>query len=258
MQDHCFANIAGIAGVLTVVCGLVMQLSLGYPGLNRFRQDVGSPVLALELSENAEDIAAVVHGTGVKRWNAIESLRSNNRLDLAFIPIYSLFLWSLARLFHPRPRLISLLIVGTAIFDYIEDWKIARVLDGQNSPPYVASLIKWGLFGLVLLATGLIVIRSACSLYSVATKHLIGLAYFISALLLLIPVAQRVAFQYEDYSLIEPAVEIFSFLVVIQSIGFLGPYLAIRPIIPEYIDNFCEERRKPGRDTLTAINPQRR
>ena len=60
-----------------------------------------------------------------------------NELDLVFIPLYAFSLWSLARVFTERMRLLTLLILGAAVFDYLEDWLIFRALQG-GSPAQTA------------------------------------------------------------------------------------------------------------------------
>ena len=76
-----------------------------------------------------------------------------------------------------------------------------------------------------------------------ATKRLLVVAYFLSGILLFISVAfGRII----GYSLIDLATAVFSFLLVIQAIAFLGPYLAIPGIKQTFVDNFREEGKKAG------------
>lgn len=247
------ADRAGVAAVLMIVWGFIMLRVLqGYPFPHAFHHDVDSSGLALQVSRDAADIEAVLHRSEPGAARAVSSVRANNLLDLVLIPIYGFFLWSLARVFTNRTRLLTLFIAGTALFDYVEDWRIFQALDGANPAIYIPSLTKWGLLGIVLIWIGGILLQSRVGVYSVATKRLLGVAYLISGLLLLISVA---AGQLIGYSLIELAMLLFSVLAVIQVFGLLGHYLSIPGAAPKYVDNFCEERKKAGKESLRAVEP---
>ena len=88
--------------------------------------------------------------------------------------------------------------------------------------------------------------------YSTATWRLLGVAYLISGLLLLIAVVRG---QMIGYSLIELALELLSVLVAIQMFGLLGHYLSIPGATPKYVDDFCNERKKAGKESLRAVEP---
>jgi hypothetical protein len=177
----------------------------------------------------------------------------SNQLDPVFIPLYGFALWSLARVFMPRIPLLTLLIVGTALFDYLEDCQIFRALDDASPAIYIPSLIKWALSGLVFLGTGIVLLRSKSPVYALATKRLVSVAYFLASLLLLISVAFGT---WIGYSLIALAIAVFGFLLVVQVIGFLGPYLAIPGIKQKFVENFCEDRRKAGKESITAVSAE--
>jgi len=220
--------------------------------VSHYRYDVNSPGLALQVSRGEADIEAVLHRSDKDSSKAITSLRTNNTLDLVFIPIYAFFLWSLARVFTSRTRLLTVFIIGTAFFDYLEDWRIFQALDGANPAIYLPSLAKWGLLGIVLIWIGAIFLGSVSPVYSVATKRLLGVAYLISGLLLLIAV---IGGQLIGYSLIELAILLFSVLAVIQVFGLLGHYLSIPGLTPKYVDDFCNERKKAGKQSIRAVEP---
>jgi Na+/proline symporter len=135
----------------------------------------------------------------------------------------------------------------------MEDWQIFRTLDGANPVIYLPSLIKWALFGLVFFGAGIVLVRSKSPVYSIATKRLVGLAYFLAGILLLISVAFGT---WIGYSLIELGIGVFGFLLVVQVIGFLGPYLAIPGIKQTFVENFCEERLKAGKQSITAVSAE--
>jgi hypothetical protein len=267
---------AGIAALLTVAWGLaLMFVPSKYPFPHRFHHDVDSAILALEISRGADDIERVIRpgpdeqaevkdcflGTKDVRTRtamlceaqARDYEYKSNQFDLVFIPLYCFSLWSLARVFMPRTPLLTLLILGAALFDYLEDWQIFRALDGANPTIYIPSLIKWGLLALAFLGIGIVLPRSKSPVYALATKRLVGIAYFLSGLLLLISVALGT---WMGYSLIELASGVFAFLLVVQVTGFLGPYLAIPGIKQTFVANFCEERKKAGQESLTAVKAE--
>jgi hypothetical protein len=236
-----------------IVWGLLLQAVLmGYPFPHVFHHDVDSPVLALELSQGESDIEAVLHRSDQAAAQAAGGLRWNTGLDLVFIPIYGFFLWSLARVFTNRTRVLTLFIAGTGLFDYLEDWRIFQALGGANPAIYLPSLLKWTLLGIVLVWIGVILLRSMSPVYSVATRRLLGLAFLVSGLLLLMAVT---AGQLIGYSVIELALVIFSVLAVIQVFGLLGHYLSIPGATPKYVEDFCNERKKAGKESLRAVEP---
>ena len=108
------------------------------------------------------------------------------------------------------------------------------------------------MLGLVFLGTGIILLRSHSAVYSLATKRLLAIAYFISGILLLTSVVFGARI---GYSLIELAMDLFAFVVVIHVVGLLGGYLAIPGITQTYVENFCEERKKTGKESLVAVKP---
>jgi len=222
------ARLAGWAALLMIAWGGVMFWRLrAYPFPHEFHHDVDSPGIALEESHKASDIEAVLHRDDQRvkaeeKQKAKDSLRQNNRLDLVFIPIYAFFLWSLGRVFRERTPLLTLLILGTAFFDYWEDWRIFRALDGENPAIDIPSLIKWALLALVLLGTGVILMRSVSTVYSLATKRLMGIGYVIAGLLLLIALGGGDELFGYGYSLIEVGALLYAQLTVIQMVGLLS------------------------------------
>jgi hypothetical protein len=251
---------AGAAAILVIAWATVMlRVPPKYPFPHIFNHDVDAPVLALELSHDEDDIELVLHRketTADKSdltAQAKDYERKNNVLDLVFIPLYTFFLWSLARVFTNRARLLTALIIGVGLFDYLEDWRIYRALNGENPAIFVPSLAKWGLLGLVLFGTGIILVRSKSPVYALATKRLLAIAYFISGLLMLVAVALG---DWIGYSLIEVAFRALLLLIVVNVVGLLGHYLAIPGIKPKFVENFCEERKKAGKESLRAVEPE--
>jgi hypothetical protein len=248
---------AGVATALTIVWAAILTLTVNrYPFPHVFPYDINSPVLALELSHGASDIDAVLHRSEPdKAPVATHIMWLGNVLDLIFIPIYAFFLWSIARLFGAPGRVLTLLIVGTALFDYLEDGLIFQALSGANPPIYLASLVKWGLLGLTLLFTAVLLFRSASPVYSLPTKRLLGMGYLASGGLIVVAV---VAGGWIGYSYIELGLGVFSLLAVVHVIGLLGPHFSIAGISQKYVENFCEERKKGEKGSLVAVKPEPR
>jgi hypothetical protein len=258
MPFNKLTNRAAVAALLMIAWIVVMaKVPPKYPFPHSFHHDVASPILALEISRNADDIEAVLHRHDSQakedaKDQAAKCERISNYLDLVFIPLYAFFFWSLARVFTDRTRLLTVLIVGAALFDYAEDWLISLALDGENPAIYIPSLAKWGLLGLVLVGTGIILLRSRSPVYSLPTKRLLAIAYFIAGLLMILSVALGSII---GYSLIGLAIMLVALLVVIHLVGFLGHFLKIPGIMLTYVENFCEERKKAGKESLTAVKP---
>lgn len=237
---------AGIAALMTIGWAAFMGYFIHqYPYPHVFHQDVNSPVIALELSRNAGDIDAVLHrsqGTG-RNNPAVDSMTTVNWLDLVFIPLYTFAIWSFARVFSMQTRWLTISVLGTALFGYLEDVQIFRALNGRNPPIFIPSLVKWGLLAIAFILLGRILLRSNAPVYSLSTKRLLAIGYLISAAVILLDVAFG---QWIGYSHIALGVTIFPVLLVVNVVGFLGPYFAIPGIKQEYVENFCEERKKFG------------
>jgi hypothetical protein len=259
----------GVAAALTILWAmLILGSERGYPFQQTFHHDIGSPVLALELSRGSGDIEAVLHRKDPGAATTAEARKASqtnvdkareiqwraNLLDLVFIPIYTFFLWAVARLFSHRIFLLTMAIVAVGIFDYWEDWRIFQALSGENPAIYVPSLFKWGLMALVLMAIGSILMGAGAAIYSLATNRLLALAYWLSGALMGIAVATG---QWFGYSLIPLSMEIFSVVTLIHAIGLLGHYITIRGVTPVYTENFCEKRGKAGGESLVAVTPTR-
>jgi len=245
----------GVAALLTIICGaLIFWTERGYPFAHVFHYDIATPTLALELSGNKSDIDAVLHPGNKAADQARRVLSRVNRLDLIFIPCYTFFLWSVLRLFGIRSILPAIAIAGIAVFDYWEDWRISEALSGKYPAVYVPSLAKWGLLAFVLLLTGFVLARAGGAVFSIATNRLLAIAYWLAGLLMAIAVLFG---RWLGYSLISLSVEIFSMILIVQVIGLLGPRLAIPANPPNYHSNFCQERGKPGKESLRAVEPSR-
>lgn len=279
MPNRFVTTRAGLAALLTMAWALLFVPVVGhYPYPHVFHHDVDSPVIALEISRGGEDIEAVLHRsetksekafamgtatakqaaaakeTACKRQAAADSMAWANQLDLVFIPLYAFFLWSLARVFTSRTRLLTLAIVAAAVFDYLEDWRIYQALNGQDPAIFIPSLVKWGLLGLVFVALGGILLRSVSPAYSLPTKRLMAIGFFVSGFLVLLDVAlgSRIG-----YSHIAFGMDIFALLMLVNTVGFLGHYLAIPGMKQTYVEDFCERRKKETDGSLTAVRGER-
>jgi hypothetical protein len=248
---------AGVAAVLTIVVALVLsRMESRYPYPHVFHHDVDSPVVALEISHTPDDINAVLHR---HYKNKEQVLAAHHAIwlatlwDLFFIPCYAFFLWASARLFTARTQPLILLIAAMALLDYVENWQIFRALDGANPAIYVPSLMKWGLFALVLFWTAVVLLRSSGQVYSLETRRLLGIAYLVSGLLIAIAV---VAGDWIGYSFIELGTQLFSILVLIHAVGLLGPYLALRGITQQFVPDYGEQRHALAKQGRAAVEPR--
>lgn len=240
---------AGLAALVTAAWAVwLMSAANPYPFPHVFHHDVDSPVLALEISRDAADIDAVLHRSDV----AIKSMDKVNRLDLIFIPLYAFSIWSFARVFAIRTRGLTTVILLAAFFDYLEDGQIYQALAGANPPIYIPSLVKWGFLGLVFLALSHILLKSDSPVYSLSTKRLLAIGYFISGVLVLMDVALG---EWIGYSHIELAMLIFSQLTVVNIIGFLGHFLIIPGMKQTFVENFCD--KKTADPSVTAVKGER-
>lgn len=255
---------AGVAALLTVVLALtISRYKQLYPYPHIFSYDIDSPILALELSGPCSDARKMEAACGVdmvfhrndkdksKVSCAIYAMRMANRWDLLLIPVYTFFLWASARLFtRTRTRALACVVGAAALFDYLEDWQIFRALGGADPAVYIPSLAKWGLLATALIWTATILFKSRGKIYSLETRRLLGIAYFIAGTFMAIAV---VLGRWIGYALLEEGMQIFSLLIVIHVVGLLGPYLALPGITRKYVPDFCEQRKQPGKQDMTAV-----
>jgi hypothetical protein len=245
--------VTGLVALLLVCWSILMMIFLRpYKFDHDFHDEIDSPVLALELAPDASALRSVLQTANpTDEQCARKVLKINNGLDLILIPIYTCFLWFFADLISPRSngmnryiRIACLLcIMGAALFDYLEDWGIARTLDSRQLTDSLAqatrfsSLVKWGLVGGALLLTSILLFRAATAVYSIATMRLLAILYGVAGFLVLSGLVRN--------PLIEFGMKIFAFLVVINAIGLLGPILMRRfpGIEPVYIRDFCQQRK---------------
>lgn len=258
MQDTRFLeNRAGLAAMITVAWGLLMTHYVRqYPYPHIFHHDVDSPVIALELSRDARDIEAVLHRSPAEKQPvpvknpAVDNMALVNWLDLVFIPLYAFSIWSFARVFATKTRLLAVGVIGAALFHYIEDWQIFHALAGRNPAIFIPSLVKWGLLGMVFVVLARILLKSTVPVYTLSTKRLLAIGYFVSGVLILVDVAFG---QWIGYSHIALGIGIFSALLLVNAVGLIGHYFAIPGIKQTFVKNFCEERKKRGGSSVTAV-----
>lgn len=259
----------GLLAVAMAVVGLLIgfQLKGHYPFEHNFHDKIASPVLALELSTDTSDLNEVLHTETPGQANpdtdagkAVARLRTNTHQDFFFIPLYTSFLWAFAVLFaagtHRRRHRIAIagLVILVAAFDCAENVGILRALGASSISDSIAQAIcwpsrcKWGLFAVVLLVTGWILVRSSSLLYSLATRRLLALAYGAAGILMLIGLIKP--------HIIELATSVFALLTIINIVGLLGPYIErmffqARP--PVYVDDFCYRKARMQADV--AVYP---
>jgi hypothetical protein len=194
---------------------------------------------------------------------AISALQTNTREDFVFIVLYVLFLWRFAELLAIRPdgtrmglgKVVGAVALATGVSDCLENFGILRALDAEQLTDGMADAIrrpsscKWALFGVALLLTSVILLRSTSRLYSLATRRLLAIGYALSGALL-------VAGYWHPHS-IESGTGLFALLVFINVVALLGPYAAklVPESFPEYVTDFCQ-RKKEGKAEV-AVHPHR-
>ena len=260
-----------LAIAMTVVALLsASQLRSHYPFEHNFHDKLASPVLALELSTDTNDLEEVLHTTNPTQANpndnvgkAIASLQTNTYEDFFFIPLYTSFLWAFAVLFAAGPghrnvtyrRAIAGVVILVAAFDCAENFGILRALGGSTISNSTAQAIcwpsrfKWGLFAVALLLTGWILVRSSSLIDSLPTRRLLALAYGAAGILMLIGLKEPHA--------IELATGLFALLTIINIAGLLGPYierLFLQARSPVYVEDFCNRKARMQADL--AVYPK--
>jgi hypothetical protein len=223
MSEHSSVRFASLAAGAAIVWALIMLYPESrYPYESKFNHGVRKPVIALEISRGEADIDAVLHRGCELSDLAHRTMSQENWLDLIFIPLYALSLWSTARIFTQHTSILTAGIVLTGIFDYLEDWRIFQALKGRNPPIYIFSVVKWALLGAVLLGLSWIFATTQSAIYSVRTKRLLASGYFIAGAVILI---DAVFGGWIGYARIALGVAIFGITMVVHAMG-LNRHLA--------------------------------
>jgi hypothetical protein len=177
--------VIAILALLAVVMVTVMARDLGryQPRPETFHDgEIKSPVLAVELARNRDDLVEVLQTTNpvlTLAWpngcgfeiqrGPVCALRINTTQDCVFIPLYAGFLLCMALLFSRTPRRGWLgmagaaLAVTVALFDYAENRGIFKALGTDALTDQTALAIsnpsraKWILLGVTLLFIGLLI-----------------------------------------------------------------------------------------------------
>jgi hypothetical protein len=118
--------------------------------------NLNSPVLAMELLHNADDVPRIVGAPG-EPYNNRAAMTRLMHVDFAFIPAYAvLFALVGDLLFHRGGKwrwggmLAALLGAAAAVFDILENLAILHVLSGGQKTPRSVSLTKWTLIFMAL------------------------------------------------------------------------------------------------------------
>jgi hypothetical protein len=260
-----------LAVAMTVVALLsASQLRSHYPFEHNFHAKIASPVLALELSTNIDDLEEVLHTESPAQASpkgiigtAVASLRTNTYEDFFFIPLYTSFLWAFAVLFATGPghghvnhrRAMAGIVILVAVFDCAENFGILHALDASTISDATAlaicwpSRFKWGLFAVALLLTAWILVRSSSPMYSLPTRRLLALAYSAAGILMLIGLKKP--------HVIEIATSLFALLTIINMAALLGPYIErvfLQARTPVYVEDFCNRKARMQADV--AVYPR--
>ena len=240
-------GLTGLAALLTAIWAILMGtlLTSAYTFPHRFPHEIDSPVLALELASNPSEVNAVLQrntNDAKKIATAARALLVNTKLDLVFILLYAAYLLLLGLLFEAPRKWLLVTVFGAALFDYIEDAFMFLNLGSTGPPPFVSSLIKWGLLGASFLVIGIAMLRRGEAVYSFATRALLGIAHCAAGMLMLVAVA---AGKLIGYSLLELGVEVFAYTVLVNLVGLLGPMIGSwfpgKDLV--YVEDFCAKTK---------------
>ena len=227
--------------------------------LQRVLEEIGSSSSAAELASNSQEIDTVIKSFFRKLETATSVLRTNTYEDCVFILLYTSFLWFFGVLFAVRSdasrmrlHFFSIVVIATALGDYAENLGIFKTLAAKTLTDSLAlrtcwpSRCKWTLFGIALLLTANILLRSGNPIYSLATRRLFAIGYLVAGGLLLAGPWYP--------SLIELAITAFALLVLANIVALLGPYVSvwIPPTVPVYVADFCD-RKKDARAVAISV-----
>ena len=213
------ALLTGLLALISLTIFLVMLFGMfAFPFCPPFKHQIKSPILAVELAADESELCAVI---GTKQpasaeqercanpqkqpsphnaARAIALITANTWEDLLFIPAYALFVYCLASLAvassdgkgKTLSRIVGVLILLAAIFDYLEDLGIFTSLKANTlnssviSHTRAVSLAKWSLIGVSLLLVGIILLRAGDALYGRVLRNVLGwLAIAAGALMLI-------------------------------------------------------------------------
>jgi hypothetical protein len=255
----------GSLAALMAVLGFVMWIGLkNYSFDHDFHHGINSPILAVELASNSSELATVLNpgqspDEETAHARAREVVRTNTREDCFFILLYTSFLWLFGMLFAFRSdgfptklRVFTVVIIATALCDYAENVGIFLAINAPQLSDSLAlnicwpSRCKWSLFGIALLLTADILLRSRNVMYSVATRRLLAVVCILSGTLLIVGLW--------DPPLIELGVNLFGSMVLINLVALLGPYVSewIPKTVPQYVDDFCERKKMTKADVAVS------
>lgn len=242
---------SGVAAVLAIVWSLLMSAALTtrapYWFEHRFNHGIDSPVLALELARNQQDIDVVLQKSDKtnpdpqKTEKAQNALFWNTVLDCIFIPLYTGYIVLFGLAYHPqalRRILLILLAAATALADYTENARMFLALAGHAQSVYIPSLIKWSLLGLVLILLATLLLSNNIGPYTLPTRRLLGLAHIAAGALLLAGVV------FTRYAWLALGAELFALTLLFNAIGLLGPLFAIQGTRQDFQTDFCDKRRR--------------
>lgn len=236
--------VAGLTAALTILMALIMLAGMvGYPAREKFHDNIQSPVLALELARNKDDLQQVfqtadpkdapgeVNGAdALNAYRAVSALKGDTIEDCGFIPLYSSFLFAIIVLFSSdsvKKRLRigpGLLIVAVAALDYAENLGIFRAIAAPAVTDHLAhairypSLAKWALLGVALVVLGGLMMISKVDVFPKGMRKLLGAAFILTGVMLAGGTACPVWIGYAN--------QVFALLVIVSAIGLLWPFFA--------------------------------
>jgi hypothetical protein len=267
--------LTGFLATLMAMLGLVMSIGLrNYPSDHDFHHGINNPILAVELASNSSELASVLNPPpppyspykkpAQVQAQAREVVRTNTYEDCVFILVYTSFLWFFGMLFAFRSdgfpmglRVFAIVVVATGLCDYAENLSIFRSISAAQLSDSLAlnicwpSRCKWLLFGIALLLTANILLRSRNLMYSLATRRMLALACILSGTLVILGLWNP--------PLVELGVKLFGSVVLINLVALLGPYVSewIPATVPQYVDDFCQRKKMAKTDVAVRAIPRR-
>lgn len=208
-QGHLRVRMAVVifTALAAVMIGVMsLQLKKDYPGPGPFRGgQIALPVLAMELAGSKADLEEVLHTGKPEQKQASDALEMNTKLDCFFIVCYTGALVSLALLFTagPEGRKLRWIAVMAAVlaglFDYAENSGIFHAIKEQSRGAErltddlarhisYPSLEKWTTLGITLLILAVAVWSSKLAERRGSVDWILGLAFLIGGLLLLLAI----------------------------------------------------------------------
>jgi hypothetical protein len=179
--------------IILLACGILLKRASKFKTPpNPFWPYAANPGLALELADSAQFVNKLLGDAGTTDGDENRKVgRRVQRIDWVFIILYILFLSSIPWVNKSRGLIeVVVLVLLTAIFDFVEDFQILRMLGAKNGSAKRFGQTKWFFFfatvaaegGLLLFNPAISTVRTAVGIGLGAALIAIGLGGIISSL----------------------------------------------------------------------------